>query len=75
MTTYTKNSLRIIDDMIGNEGKKIALSYNGQIIYRRVYFSKSCGLYIRINNKMIFAYDFYKSDTIELDELGLPIEE
>ena len=75
MTNYNKNEITLIDSIIGNEGKKIEILYNGERIARRVYYSKHDGLFILINNKKLFAYDFRYSDTIYTDDLGLPIEE
>jgi hypothetical protein len=69
------SKLRQIDFLEGNEGKTIRLELNGREIRRRVYFNRFDGLFIRINNKKIFAYDFYKADEIYLDSNGLPIEE
>ena len=75
MKLHLKNELTLIDSIIGNEGKTIDLIFNGERIKRRVYYSKQCGLYIRLNNKMIFEYDFYNSDTIIIDNYGIPIED
>ena len=69
------SKLRQIDFLEGNEGKLIRLELNGREIRRRVYYNRACGLFIRLNNKAIFAYDFYKSDEIYLDSNGLPVEE
>lgn len=75
MKLYHKNELTLIDSNIGNESKKIELLLNGERIARRVYFNSQCGLYIRINNRAIFSYDFNNSDTITIDEYGIPIED
>lgn len=75
MKLYYKNELTLIDSMIGNENKKVELLLNGERIARRVYYNSQCGLYIRINNRAIFAYDFNISDTIIIDNYGIPIED
>lgn len=66
--------ITLIDQIYGSEGMEIRVRVDGKEIKRRVYYSRADGLYIRINNKKYFEYDFRYNDTLELDELGLPIE-
>lgn len=66
--------ITLIDQIYGSEGMEIRISVDGKEIKRRVYYSSADGLYIRINNRKYFEYDFRYDDTIHLDEYGLPIE-
>ena len=71
-----KNSIMtitLIDQMYGSEGMEIRVRVNDKEIKRRVYYRSDCGLFIRINNKKYFEYDFRYTDTILLDASGLPI--
>lgn len=70
----TIKEITLIDQIYGSEGMEIRVRVDGKEIKRRVYYSRTDGLYIRINNKKYFEYDFRYNDTLELDDLGLPIE-
>lgn len=62
-------TITLVEEMIGREGQKTSLILNGKIIQRKVYYNKHDGLFVLIRGYKIFAYDFYTSDTIEVDFL------
>ena len=58
-------TIKLLNDIYGNEGGYAELLYNGKRIRRKIYYRSDCGLYIRINNKRYFEYDFRYTDEIE----------
>ena len=60
-----KNTIKLLTQIYGNEGGYAELLYKGKRIKRRVYYRSDCGLYIIINNKMYFEYEFINTDEIE----------
>lgn len=58
-------TIKLLNEMYGNEGGTAELLYNGKRIRRRIYYRSDCGLYIRINNRAYFEYEFRTNDTIE----------
>ena len=69
----TVSMITLIDQIYGSEGMTIRVKVDGKEIRRRVYYNSRDGLYIRINNRKYFEYDFRYTDKILLDESGLPI--
>ena len=60
--------IKLLENMLGNEGNKILIEVDGKLTKRRVYYRSSCGLFILVNNTMIFAYDFFTNDTFTYDK-------
>lgn len=54
--------VKILEDIYGNEGKRIRIEVNGKETTRRVYYNSYDGLYILVNNIKIFESDFRYSD-------------
>lgn len=59
--------IRLIDSMEGREGKSIRILVDGKEMRRRVYYRTYCGLFILVKGYMVFAYDFYSKDELELN--------
>lgn len=70
----TIKEITLIDQIYGSEGMTIRVRVDGKEIRRRVYYNSRDGLYIRIENRKYFEYDFRYDDTIHLDESGYVIE-
>lgn len=54
--------VKLIDDMSGNEGKRIRIEINGKETTRRVKYNEHDGLYIIVDKTKLFEYEFKYSD-------------
>lgn len=70
----TIKEITLIDQIYGSEGMTIRVRVDGKELKRKVYYNSRDGLYIRIENRKYFEYDFRLNDTIHLDEYGYVIE-